>query len=83
MICVTIGRGRHSSLLAEWKAAAEAGASAAWRAPVRIRERAAADREKRMVGFLIKKCRHPLGCFTKSWESGTRFVVKSSATRFR
>ena len=26
MICVTIGRGRHSSLLAEWKAAAEAGA---------------------------------------------------------
>ena len=27
MICVTIGRGRHSSLLAEWKAAAEAGAA--------------------------------------------------------
>jgi 3-dehydroquinate dehydratase/shikimate dehydrogenase len=26
MICVTIGRGRHSSLLAEWKAVAEAGA---------------------------------------------------------
>ena len=26
MICVTIGRGRHSSLLSEWKAAAEAGA---------------------------------------------------------
>ena len=26
MICVTIGRGRHSSLLAEWKAAADAGA---------------------------------------------------------
>jgi 3-dehydroquinate dehydratase/shikimate dehydrogenase len=26
MICVTIGRGRHSTLLAEWKAAAEAGA---------------------------------------------------------
>jgi 3-dehydroquinate dehydratase/shikimate dehydrogenase len=26
MICVTIGRGRHSALLAEWKAAAEAGA---------------------------------------------------------
>lgn len=26
MICATIGRGRHSSLLAEWKAAAEAGA---------------------------------------------------------
>ena len=26
MICVTIGRGRHSSLLEEWKAAAEAGA---------------------------------------------------------
>ncbi len=26
MICVTIGRGRHSSLQAEWKAAAEAGA---------------------------------------------------------
>jgi 3-dehydroquinate dehydratase/shikimate dehydrogenase len=26
MICVTIGRGRHASLLAEWKAAAEAGA---------------------------------------------------------
>jgi 3-dehydroquinate dehydratase/shikimate dehydrogenase len=26
MICVTIGRGRHSSLAAEWKAAAEAGA---------------------------------------------------------
>lgn len=25
MICVTIGRGRHSSLLEEWKAAAEAG----------------------------------------------------------
>jgi 3-dehydroquinate dehydratase/shikimate dehydrogenase len=26
MICVTIGRGRHSSLQAEWKAAAAAGA---------------------------------------------------------
>ena len=26
MICVTIGRGRHASLLTEWKAAAEAGA---------------------------------------------------------
>src|SRR5436305_3349895 len=26
MICVTLGRGRHSSLLAEWKAVAEAGA---------------------------------------------------------
>lgn len=26
MICVTIGRGRHASLLAEWKAAADAGA---------------------------------------------------------
>lgn len=26
MICVTIGRGRHSALLTEWKAAAEAGA---------------------------------------------------------
>ena len=26
MICATIGRGRHSSLLEEWKAAAEAGA---------------------------------------------------------
>lgn len=26
MICVTIGRGRHKSMLAEWKAAAEAGA---------------------------------------------------------
>ncbi|MDB5351599.1 MAG: shikimate 5-dehydrogenase [Planctomycetota bacterium] len=26
MICITIGRGRHSSLLAEWKAAADAGA---------------------------------------------------------
>jgi 3-dehydroquinate dehydratase / shikimate dehydrogenase len=26
MICVTIGRGRHSTLLAEWKAAAEQGA---------------------------------------------------------
>ena len=26
MICVTIGRGRHASLVAEWKAAAEAGA---------------------------------------------------------
>src|SRR4051795_6171899 len=26
MICVTIGRGRHSSLAEEWKAAAEAGA---------------------------------------------------------
>ena len=26
MICVTLGRGRHASLLAEWKAAAEAGA---------------------------------------------------------
>jgi 3-dehydroquinate dehydratase / shikimate dehydrogenase len=26
MICVTIGRGRHSTLLSEWKAAAEAGA---------------------------------------------------------
>ena len=25
MICVTIGRGRHSSLLEEWKQAAEAG----------------------------------------------------------
>ena len=25
MICVTIGRGRHSSLAEEWKAAAEAG----------------------------------------------------------
>jgi 3-dehydroquinate dehydratase/shikimate dehydrogenase len=27
MICVTIGRGRHSSLVEEWKAAAEAGAN--------------------------------------------------------
>jgi 3-dehydroquinate dehydratase / shikimate dehydrogenase len=26
MICVTVGRGRHSTMLAEWKAAAEAGA---------------------------------------------------------
>src|SRR4051794_41310926 len=26
MICVTIGRGRHASLQAEWKAAADAGA---------------------------------------------------------
>ena len=26
MICVTLGRGRHSALLEEWKAAAEAGA---------------------------------------------------------
>jgi 3-dehydroquinate dehydratase / shikimate dehydrogenase len=29
MICATIGRGRHSSMLAEWKAAAEAGAQLA------------------------------------------------------
>jgi 3-dehydroquinate dehydratase/shikimate dehydrogenase len=27
MICVTIGRGRHASLVAEWKAAADAGAT--------------------------------------------------------
>ena len=33
MICVTIGRGRHASLLTEWKAAAEAGADLVERCP--------------------------------------------------